>query len=65
MTHLQDQENRSMTTLLTARAQEYERLADCYAGLISRCGHLRSLVAERLASCRSVPERLTGGLPPR
>jgi hypothetical protein len=65
MTHLDGSENRPMTIMLTARVQEYERLADCYAGLITRCGHLRSVLAERVATCQAAQERLTGGPPSR
>jgi hypothetical protein len=49
------------TILLTARELEYERLAQRYAGLMSRCGRLGTLMVERLATCRAQQERLTEG----
>ena len=62
MTHLDDD---SWIVLLNARQREYERLAACYAGAISRCGRLGAVIIERLAVCRAQQERLTAGSPSR
>jgi hypothetical protein len=58
-----DDDNR--TILLTARELEYERLAQRYAELMSRCGRLGTLMVQRLESCRAQQERLTEGSPAR
>ena len=53
------------TLLLTAREREYERLAQRYAALMSRCGRVGTLMVERRATYRAQQERLTEGSPAR
>jgi hypothetical protein len=53
------------SALLTARAREYERLADHYAELVGRCASLRGVLDDRLALCQATRQRLTAGPPPR
>jgi hypothetical protein len=64
MMHL-DGSDDGRSALLTARAREYERLADHYAGLVGRCAHLRGILDDRLAVCQATRERLTAAPPPR
>jgi hypothetical protein len=61
MTHLAE-DHRNI--ILTARQQEYERLALRYAGLVSRCGRVGALVVERLEMCRAQQGCLTAGPSP-
>ncbi len=64
MMHLDGSED-ARSALLTARAREYERLADHYAGLVARCACLRGILADRLAVCQAPRQSLTAAPPPR
>jgi hypothetical protein len=64
MTHLDGYED-GRSALLTARAREYERLADHYAELVARCARLRGILDDRLAVCQVIRQSLTAGPPPR